>query len=56
MVPLYALIVWGFHRTFERQNREQMEQNAALTSYIVESVNGIETLKAYQAERSQSRN
>ncbi|WP_145333788.1 peptidase domain-containing ABC transporter [Paenibacillus xylanexedens] len=51
LVPLYALIVWGFHRTFERQNREQMEQNAALTSYIVESVNGIETLKAYQAER-----
>ncbi|MCW3793168.1 peptidase domain-containing ABC transporter [Paenibacillus sp. LS1] len=51
MVPLYALIVWGFHRTFERQNREQMEQNAELTSYIVESVNGIETLKAYQAER-----
>ncbi|MDN4601426.1 peptidase domain-containing ABC transporter [Paenibacillus sp. F6_3S_P_1C] len=51
MIPLYALIVWGFHRTFERQNREQMEQNAALTSYIVESVNGIETVKAYQAER-----
>lgn len=51
MVPLYALIVWGFHRTFEKQNRKQMEENAALTSYIVESVNGIETVKAYQGER-----
>lgn len=51
MVPLYASIVWGFHRTFDKQNRKQMEQNAALTSYIVESVNGIETVKAYQAER-----
>ncbi|SDT19861.1 ATP-binding cassette, subfamily B [Paenibacillaceae bacterium GAS479] len=50
LIPLYILIVWGFHKLFERQNREQMEQNSVLTSYIVESINGIQTVKAYQAE------
>jgi len=51
MIPLYAAIVWGFHRGFERLNRKQMEDNAALTSYLVESINGIETVKAYHAEK-----
>lgn len=50
MIPLYAAIVWGFHRSFERLNRKQMEENASLTSYLVESINGIETVKAYHAE------
>lgn len=51
MIPLYIVIVWTFHKPFERMNRKQMEDNAALTSYIVESINGIETVKAYNAER-----
>lgn len=51
MIPLYAAIVWGFHRSFERLNRKQMEDNATLTSYLVESINGIETVKAYHAEK-----
>ncbi len=51
MIPLYALIVWGFHRSFEKLNRMQMEENALLTSYLVESINGIETVKAYHAEK-----
>lgn len=50
LVPLYLLLVWGFHKPFDRLNREQMEQNAKLTSYLVESIDGIETVKAYQAE------
>lgn len=50
LIPLYALIVWGFHKPFERMNRKQMESNAQLTSYLVESVNGMETVKAYTAE------
>ncbi|UJF34231.1 peptidase domain-containing ABC transporter [Paenibacillus hexagrammi] len=50
MVPLYAIIVFAFHKPFERINRDQMEKNALLTSYIVESINGIETVKAYNAE------
>ncbi|WP_310550720.1 peptidase domain-containing ABC transporter [Paenibacillus glufosinatiresistens] len=50
MIPLYLLLVWGFHKPFDRLNREQMEKNSQLTSYIVESIEGIETVKAYRAE------
>lgn len=50
LVPLYIALVWGFHKPFDRLNREQMEKNAQLTSYIVESIDGIETVKAYHAE------
>ncbi|KGE20460.1 peptidase domain-containing ABC transporter [Paenibacillus wynnii] len=50
MIPLYLALVWGFHKPFDRLNREQMEKNAQLTSYIVESIDGIETVKAYGAE------
>jgi len=50
LVPIYIGLVWGFHKPFDRLNREQMEKNAQLTSYIVESIDGIETVKAYHAE------
>lgn len=50
LVPLYIALVWGFHKPFDKLNREQMEKNAQLTSYIVESIDGIETVKAYHAE------
>ncbi|OEF98971.1 bacteriocin ABC transporter ATP-binding protein [Vulcanibacillus modesticaldus] len=51
LVPLYILIVWVFLKPNDRINRQEMENNAQLTSYIVESLNGIETVKAYNAER-----
>lgn len=54
LIPIYFFIVWAFRRPFEDVNREQMENNSALTSYIVESLNGIETIKAYNAETSAS--
>jgi ATP-binding cassette subfamily B protein len=50
IIPLYTVIVIGFRKPFENINRKQMENNATLTSYIVESINGIETVKAYNAE------
>lgn len=50
LVPLNSLIVWLFRKPFETINRKEMEDNAQLTSYIVESINGIETVKAYSAE------
>lgn len=50
LVPLYVAIVWVFHKPFKTVNEKQMEENAQLTSYIVESINGIETVKAYNAE------
>ncbi|WP_033827254.1 peptidase domain-containing ABC transporter [Bacillus andreraoultii] len=51
IVPIYALIVWFYQKPYDRVNRKEMEENAQLTSYLVESLNGIETVKAYNAER-----
>jgi len=51
MLALYAVIVLAFNRRYERLNRAQMEDNANLTSYLVESLNGIQTVKSYNAER-----
>ncbi|WP_461615783.1 peptidase domain-containing ABC transporter [Clostridium sp. Marseille-QA1073] len=48
---LYGIIVWAFNNNLEKINRETMENNAKLTSYLVESINGIETVKAFNAER-----
>ncbi|MEN8908386.1 MAG: peptidase domain-containing ABC transporter [Clostridiales bacterium] len=46
MVLLYAAAVYIFLKPFQKLNREQMEQNSKLTSILVESVSGIETIKA----------
>ena len=51
MIVLYAVIVLGFNKWYEKLNRKEMEDNAQLTSYMVESLNGIQTVKAYNAER-----
>ena len=53
IVPLilYGIIVFVFKSNIEKVNRETMESNAKLTSYLVESLNGIETIKAFNAER-----
>lgn len=50
IVVLYGIIVVCFHKWYEKLNRRQMEDNAQLTSYMVESLNGIQTVKAYNAE------
>lgn len=50
MVALYGIIVIGFHKQYKKLNEKQMENNAQLTSYLVESLNGIQTVKAYNAE------
>lgn len=55
IVVLYMFIVVAFHKWYERLNRKQMEDNAQLTSYLVESLNGIQTVKAYNAERKANR-
>ena len=55
IVGLYIVIVAGFQKWDEKLNRKQMEDNAQLTSYMVESLNGIQTVKAYNAERKANR-
>ena len=55
MVVLYLIIVLTFNKWYEQLNRKQMEDNSQLTSYLVESLNGIQTVKAYNAERKANR-
>ncbi|CAI6328605.1 Lipid A export ATP-binding/permease protein MsbA [Bacillus subtilis] len=49
-IPFYILTVWIFIKPYENINNSEMENNAQLTSKIVETLNGIETVKAYNAE------
>lgn len=51
IVLLYAVIVFAFNKSLKKGNQRQMEENAQLTSYLVESLNGIQTVKAFNAER-----
>ncbi|XTR39332.1 peptidase domain-containing ABC transporter (plasmid) [Paraclostridium tenue] len=48
---LYGIIVYSFKRNIEKANRETMEKNSKLTSYLIETLNGIETIKAFNSER-----
>lgn len=50
MLILYGVIVFAFNKPIKDINRKQMEDNSQLTSYLVESLNGIETVKAFNAE------
>ena len=50
VVVLYFIIVFCFNKLYRRLNQKLMEDNAQLTSYMVESLNGIQTVKAYRAE------
>ncbi|MBR4733474.1 MAG: peptidase domain-containing ABC transporter [Lachnospiraceae bacterium] len=56
MVVLYAVIVLVFKDWYRKLNEHVMEDNAQLTSYMVESLNGIQTVKAYNAERRTKHN
>ena len=46
---------FGSRKNFDKWNRRQMEDNAQLTSYLVESLNGMQTVKAFNAERKANR-
>lgn len=50
MLLLYGVLVFAFNTPIREINRKQMEENSQLTSYLVESLNGIETIKAFNAE------
>ncbi len=50
MLILYGVIVFAFNKPIREIKRKQMEDNSQLTSYLVESLNGIETVKAFNAE------
>ena len=52
MVLLYGILVIAFNKAYKKANEHQMEQNAQLTSYLVESLNGIQTVKAFNGEQT----
>ncbi|MDR0490643.1 MAG: peptidase domain-containing ABC transporter [Oscillospiraceae bacterium] len=52
VAALYGVIVFSFNKPLQKINRKSMEENAQLTSFLVESLNGIETVKAFNSERS----
>ena len=48
----YLLIVFSFKEILKKINNEVLENNSQLTSYIIQSINGIETIKAYNLEKN----
>jgi ATP-binding cassette subfamily B protein len=50
MVILYGIVVFAFNKPIRSINEKLMENNAQLTSYLVESINGIETIKISRME------
>lgn len=49
-LPIYTVIIFAFMKPFEKMNRDTMEANAALSSSIIEDINGIETIKSLTSE------
>ena len=49
-IVLYLGLVFIFKKSLEDVNRNVMEDNARLTSYLVESIEGIETVKAFMVK------
>lgn len=51
IILIYAFIMFLFRKPIKAVNHELMEQDAQVTSYLKESIEGIETVKAYQYEK-----
>ena len=50
VILLYGIIVTIFNKPIKNANRIIMEDNAQLTSALVESITGVETVKSFSAE------
>ena len=50
VIILYSIIVTLFNKHFEKSNSEMMESNAKVTSFLIETFNGILTIKSNVAE------
>lgn len=51
---LYGILVYGFIKPFKKIQRDSMEQGAKVSSQLIESIHGVETIKAFNAEDSAS--
>ena len=50
MIALYALVMYLFRRPIKNVNHVLMEDEAQVTSYLKESIDGIETIRSYGSE------
>ncbi len=50
IIILYTVIILCYRKPLENINREVMENNARVQSFLKESIDGVETLKSHQAE------
>lgn len=50
MVIIYGVIVFCFNHPIRSVNQEQLQRSAKLNSFLIESLNGVETIKAHNAE------
>lgn len=48
---VYGIVVFSYNKPIKNINEKIMEENAEVTSYLVESLSGIETIKSYNSER-----
>ncbi|AGX41331.1 lactococcin-G-processing and transport ATP-binding protein LagD [Clostridium saccharobutylicum] len=53
LIPIfiYFILVFLFKKPLEKVNRNVMQDDSMLISYLVESIEGIETIKAFNGER-----
>lgn len=51
-IPIYAIIIFAFMRSFERMNHNVMQANSMVSSSIIEDINGIETIKSLTSEET----
>lgn len=51
LLLLYGVVVFCYNKPIRKINEKVMEENSQVTSYLVESLNGIETVKAFNSER-----
>ena len=52
LIILYAILVIFFNNPIKKINYESMENNAQLSSYLKESIDGIETVKSFSNENA----
>lgn len=50
-IPFYAVAILAFVKIFDRLNEDEMSAGATVNSTIIESLKGIETIKAYNGEK-----
>lgn len=50
VVPIYGLVILIFIPIFNQMNNEVMHENAKLNSFLIEDINGIESIKSLSGE------